>query len=148
MRSIGARPEYQFSLNYFEKVAKLGKDIFGQFDEELLQPIFSITVKHTDPGKRGEFEKIVMDTLTSLADKGLNEKVVRASVNIKEFELREAEFGGFPKGLVFSLTALSHWMYSEKPIEILEFETPLRTIKENVKYHQDFKITYFQYMQH
>ena len=113
--------------------SKIGKDIFGQFDEELLQPIFSITVKHTDPEKRGEFEKIVMDTLTSLADKGLNEKVVRASVNIKEFELREAEFGGFPKGLVFTLTALSHWMYSEKPIEILEFETPLKTIKENVK---------------
>ena len=103
--------------------SKIGKDIFGQFDEELLQPIFSITVKHTDPEKRGEFEKIVMDTLTSLADKGLNEKVVRASVNIKEFELREAEFGGFPKGLVFTLTALSHWMYSEKPIEILEFES-------------------------
>lgn len=113
--------------------AKIGKDIFGRFDEELLQPIFSITVKHADPEKRGEFEKIVRETLTSLVEDGLNEKVVQASVNIKEFELREAEFGGFPKGLVFTLTALSHWMYSDNPLEILEFETPLKTIKENVK---------------
>ncbi len=113
--------------------AKIGKDIFGQFDEELLQPIFSITVKHTDPEKRDEFEKIVRETLISLVEDGLNEKVVQASVNIKEFELREAEFGGFPKGLVFTLTALSHWMYSDNPLEILEFETPLKTIKEKVK---------------
>ena len=113
--------------------AKIGKDIFGQFEEELLQPIFSITVKHTDPGKKGEFERIVTDTLTSLADNGLSERIVQASVNIKEFELREAEFGGFPKGLVFTLTALSHWMYSDQPNEILEFEAPLKIIKENVK---------------
>ena len=58
--------------------AKIGKDIFGQFEEELLQPIFSITVKHTDPGKKGEFEKIVMDTLTSLVDNGLSERIVVA----------------------------------------------------------------------
>ncbi|SVB83048.1 uncharacterized protein METZ01_LOCUS235902, partial [marine metagenome] len=58
--------------------AKIGKDIFGQFEEELLQPIFSITVKHTDPGKKGEFERIVTDTLTSLADNGLSERIVQA----------------------------------------------------------------------
>ena len=113
--------------------AKIGKDIFGQFDEELLQPIFSITVKHTDQGKKGEFERIIMDTLTSLAHNGLSERIVQASVNIKEFGLREAEFGGFPKGLVFTLSALSHWMYSDQPNEILEFEGPLKTIKESVK---------------
>ena len=113
--------------------AKIGKDVFGQFNEELLQPIFSITVKHTDPGKKGEFEKIVVDTLTSLVDNGLSERIVQASVNIKEFELRESEFGGFPKGLVFTLTALSHWMYSDKPNEILAFEAQLKTIKENIK---------------
>jgi len=113
--------------------AKIGKDIFGQFNEELLQPIFAITVKHTDPGKKDEFERIVTDTLTSLANNGLSEKIVQASVNIKEFEMREAEFGGFPKGLVFTLTALSHWMYSDLPNEILEFEAPLKAIKDNIK---------------
>ena len=62
-----------------------------------------------------------MDTLESLAKDGLNKKIVQASVNIKEFELREADFSGLPKGLIFGLYSQSHWMYSDDPIEILEF---------------------------
>jgi len=110
----------------------LGKDIFGQFDSELLQPIFSITAKHTIPEKKEEFGIIINETLTSLAENGIDEQIVRASVNIKEFRLREADFGGYPKGLVFGLSSLAHWIYSDNPLEILEFEKPLKSIKEKI----------------
>ena len=123
----------------------MGKDIFGSFNEELLQPIFTIAVKHADPERKTEFENIIKDTLESLVRDGLNKKIVQASVNIKEFELREADFSGLPKGLIFGLYSLSHWMYSDDPIEILEFDRCITEIKQNIDkgYFEDLIQKYF-----
>jgi len=125
--------------------SKLGKDVFGHFQYELLQPIFSITVKHADLKNQEKFERIIHDSLTYLVKNGINERIIQASINSKEFELREAEFGSYPKGLIFGLSALSYWMYFDNPIEILEFESPLKSIKEKMKngYFESLIQTYF-----
>ena len=39
-----------------------------------------------------------------------------------EFKLREADFGGFPKGLVYYMTTMDSWLYDKDPLMHLKYE--------------------------
>ncbi len=110
--------------------AELGKDILSSFDNEIKQPVFSIIVKNSAPEKKEAFFQTVHDTLKRLADEGLAEDLINASLNNIEFRLREADFHSFPKGLVYNLQALTNWLYNGDPLKPLRFETWLGEIRE------------------
>ncbi len=48
---------------------------------------------------------MVKGTLRKLALGGLDEKSLRAGINLYEFQYREADFGSAPKGLMYGLSA-------------------------------------------
>jgi Zn-dependent M16 (insulinase) family peptidase len=109
--------------------AEIGKDVFGQLDNGILQPTFSVIVKNTDMDKKEAFKNVVRDTLRKLVNEGIDKKLVEASINIKEFQLREAEFRGYPKGLIYNIKCLDSWLYDQNPFIHLEYETALEKIK-------------------
>lgn len=109
--------------------ANLGKDVFGSFDNSVLQPTFSIVVKNSNESKQEEFKKIIDDTLKSLVDNGIDKKLIESSINIKEFQLREAEFDGYPRGLVYGIKCMDSWLYGEKPSLHLHYEDALEKVK-------------------
>jgi presequence protease len=109
--------------------AEIGKDVFGQLDNGILQPTFSIIVKNTDLDKKEAFKKVFENTLTKLVKEGIDKKLVEASINIKEFQLREAEFRGYPKGLIYNIKCLDSWLYDGDPFIHLEYEAALEKVK-------------------
>ncbi|MFP3983056.1 MAG: insulinase family protein [Desulfurivibrionaceae bacterium] len=109
--------------------AELGKDILSSFESEIRQPIFSVIVKNSDPGKKEPFLQTFRDTLEKLVREGLAEDLITASLNNIEFKLREADFKSFPKGLVYNIQALSSWLYDGDPLTPLRFETWLAEIR-------------------
>lgn len=109
--------------------ANLGKDVFGSFDNSVLQPTFSVVVKNSSESKIEEFKKVVFDTLKGLVEKGIDKKLVESSINIKEFQLRESEFDGYPKGLVYGIKCMDSWLYGENPVLHLEYEEALAKVK-------------------
>lgn len=109
--------------------ANLGKDVFGSFDNSIFQPTFSIVVKNSNENEKDRFQKVVFDTLTKLVKDGIDKKLVEASINIKEFNLREADFGGYPKGLIYNISCMDSWLYDESPLIHLEYEPILEKIK-------------------
>lgn len=44
---------------------------------------------------------------------GINKKTLLAAINGSEFKFREADFGRFPKGLMFGLQVMDSWLYDE-----------------------------------
>ncbi|MFW5906291.1 MAG: insulinase family protein, partial [Desulfobia sp.] len=50
--------------------AELGKDILSSFESEIRQPIFSVIVKNSDPGKKEPFLQTFRDTLEKLVREG------------------------------------------------------------------------------
>lgn len=110
--------------------AGLGKDVFGLYDNGIMQTYFSVIVKNSNEDKQEEFKKVVFDTLKSLVKNGIDKKLIEAAINIKEFELREAEFQTYPKGLVYSIKAMESWLYDGNPTNNLKFETALKNIKK------------------
>lgn len=109
--------------------ANLGKDVFGSYDNSILQPTFSVVVKNSNENKTEEFRKVVFDTLKNLANNGIDKKLVESSINIKEFQLRESEYDGYPKGLMYGIRCMDSWLYGESPFAHLEYEEALNTIK-------------------
>ena len=109
--------------------AGLGKDVISSFNSSIKQPIFSVVAKNSNPDKKSEFEELILGTLQDLVDNGIDKDSIEASINIKEFGLREADYQGFPTGLVHSYRAMKSWIYDEDPFAQLSYEPVLTKIK-------------------
>ncbi|WP_416175543.1 insulinase family protein [Clostridium sp.] len=109
--------------------SNIGKDVFGSFEGSMLQPMFSIVVKNSNENEKDKFKKVVKDTLQSLVDNGIDKKLIEACINIKEFGLREADYAGYPKGLIYGMKVMDAWLYDAKPWIHLNYEENLKKIK-------------------
>jgi hypothetical protein len=94
--------------------AGIGSDIIGGFEDEILQPSLMIIAKNSEEEKKERFITIIRDVLSKLVAEGIDEKSLRAAINFYEFKYREADFGQFPKGLMYGLRAMSSWLYDDK----------------------------------
>ena len=65
---------------------------------------------------------------------GINKDSLRAAINYNEFRYREADFGNYPKGLMYGLQALDSWLYDEtKPFIHIEENETFAFLKEMVE---------------
>jgi Zn-dependent M16 (insulinase) family peptidase len=109
--------------------AQLGKDVFGAFERDLLQPIFSVVLKNSEEERRERFQSAVMETLQGLVRDGIDKRQIEAAINIHEFRLREADFRGLPKGLVYGMAVMVSWLYGGDPFAHLAYEKALSKVK-------------------
>ncbi|MBP1744124.1 MAG: peptidase, partial [Firmicutes bacterium] len=107
----------------------IGKDVFGVYENSILQPVFSIVAKNSKVDKLEQFKKVVFDTLENLVEKGIDKKSIEASINLKEFQLREADYQGYPKGLIYSMKCMDSWLYEESPFIHLNYEDTIEKVK-------------------
>lgn len=111
----------------------IGKDVFGELDNGVLQPYMSIIVKNAEAGQKEDFLKVIRETLTKLADKGINRKSLMAAINYYEFKYREGDFGRYPAGLMYGLQMMDSWLYDEtKPFIHIQASDTFEKLKENV----------------
>ena len=96
--------------------AGIGKDIMGSYDNGIYQPIFSVIAKNANLSQKEEFLQVIQEVLEGLVRDGIDRKALEAGINYHEFRYREADFGGYPKGLMYGLQILDSWLYDdEKP---------------------------------
>ena len=101
--------------------AGIGKDILGSYDNGIYQPIFSVIAKNANAGQKEEFVRVIENVLRDIAENGLNRKALEAGINYQEFQYREADYGRYPKGLMYGLQILDSWLYDdEKPFINIE----------------------------
>lgn len=113
--------------------AGIGSEITGGYDSGTLQPTFSIIAKNTNPEEKEHFLTVIRETLEGLVKNGLNKKSLLAGINSSEFRYREADFGHFPKGLLYGIQCLDSWLYDDmRPFLHLEALATYRFLKEQV----------------
>ena len=100
--------------------AGIGDDVYGSYDAGILQPVFSFVAKNANASQADEFESIIENTLKEVVKTGINKEALLAGINSSEFKFREADFGQFPKGLLFGLNCLDSWLFDMKPFIHLE----------------------------
>lgn len=108
--------------------AGIGKDIMGSYDNGIYQPIFSVIAKNANEEQKEEFIQVIEDVLRASVKNGIDTKAIEAGINYYEFRYREADFGNYPKGLMYGLQMMDSWLYDEeKPfihieaLDIFEF---------------------------
>jgi Zn-dependent M16 (insulinase) family peptidase len=108
----------------------LGEDITGGgMETHMLQMAFSIGMKGIEAAHLAGAEELIYQTLGTLADEGISRDDIEAAVNTFEFDLRENNSGGFPRGLSLMLKSLNAWNYDADPLELIAFEAPLQAVK-------------------
>ena len=114
--------------------AGIGKDIMGSYDNGVYQPIFSVISKNANIEQKEVFIRVVEDTLRDMVRKGIDKKALRAGINYYEFRFREADFGNYPRGLMYGLQMLDSWLYDEgKPFIHMEAIPTLDFLKRQVE---------------
>ena len=131
--------------------AGIGKDISGAYDSSTYQPIFSIVAKNANEEQKAEFVKVIEDTLKAIVENGMDKKALEAGINYHEFRYREADFGGYPKGLMYGLQIFDSWLYDEtKPFIHVEALGTFAFLKEQIStgYFEKLIQTYLLDNQH
>ena len=114
--------------------AGIGKDIMGSYDNGVYQPIFSVISKNANMEQKEEFIRVIEDTLTEIAGNGVDKKALRAGINYHEFRFREADFGNYPRGLMYGLQLFDSWLYDEeKPFIHMEAIPTFEFLKSQVE---------------
>lgn len=114
--------------------AGVGKDISGSYDNGVYQPIFSVISKNANVEQKEEFVRVIEDTLKDIVKNGINKKALRAGINYHEFRFREADFGNYPRGLMYGLQLFDSWLYDEtKPFIHMQAIPTFEFLKKQVE---------------
>jgi len=112
----------------------LGEDITGGgMETHMIQMMYSIGLKGVEAPDLEKAEALVFQTLEKLAENGIDRDDIDAALNTFEFDLRENNTGGFPRGLSLFLKSLNAWIYGADPLELVAFEAPLQAMKQNAE---------------
>lgn len=91
----------------------LGKDVYSVYDNGLKQPYFSVVSKNVDEKKEQAFLDTIREVLSAIVQNGFDRKALLAGLNYYEFKYREADFGSYPKGLMYGLQMMDSWLYDD-----------------------------------
>lgn len=112
----------------------IGKDVYSSYENGIMQPYFSVVAKNADKEQLPEFLETIQEELTKITEKGFDKKALSAGLNFYEFRFREADFGSYPKGLMFGLMMFDSWLYDDsKPFVHVEANETYRKLKEAIK---------------
>ena len=113
--------------------AGIGKDIMGSYDNGIYQPIFSVISKNANADQKEAFVAKIEEVFTDLVKNGIDKKALEAGINYQEFRYREADFGNYPKGLMYGLQMMDSWLYDDnEPFMHIEALDTFEFLKEQI----------------
>lgn len=113
--------------------AKLGLSVSGSYVGSLLQPVFGIKVSGSEYELKDKFISVIYSTLQKLTMQGIDKKLLEGALNAAEFKLREADFGVYPKGLIYGIGIMDNWLYGGNPVDGLRYDGILRELRDGIQ---------------
>lgn len=120
--------------------AGIGHDTLGSYDNGIYQPTFSVIAKNAEESQKEEFVRVIESTLEKIVKEGIDPDALTAGINYHEFRYREADFGSYPKGLMYGLQMFDSWLYDEEsPFLHIEALDTFAFLKEQIStsYYED-----------
>ena len=112
--------------------AGVAKDISGSMSGSMLQNIFAVRASGSERSQKDAFVKALYHNLQKISMEGIDKELLEASLNSAEFKLREADFGTYPKGLIYGLSVMDSWIYDIDPLSCLKYEKILKELRDAV----------------
>lgn len=120
-------------------------DVESQYDNTMLQPLFSIVARDAKTEDLDTFKDMIEQELQVYADGGLDKEAIEAALNKFEFRHKEAAFGRYPKGLTYGINDFEGWLYDDSLAQnTFEMQSSFDHLREgiNTGYFEDLIKTY------
>ncbi len=93
--------------------AGICSDVESQYDNTMLQPLFTILAREADVKDAETFRNLIEDNLRKYVMEGLDKEALEAALNVFEFRYKEGNSGRYPKGLALGLNDFTGWLYDD-----------------------------------
>ena len=100
----------------------VGEDLDILMDDQMRQPYYGFLCSYCREDEKEIFMDIIENTLSDLVKNGIDKAMLRAAIKTLEFNYREADFGGTPKGIVYGDMLLEKMLFNEEaPLDRLKY---------------------------
>ncbi|TMD38789.1 MAG: hypothetical protein E6I89_06275 [Chloroflexi bacterium] len=97
--------------------------------DDFRESVFGAGLKGVKTEDAERVQRVVLDTLESLADHGVDASQVDAAIHHLEFEKRERSNAGFPYALRLLFTAMPAYQHGGNPLSALNFDADLEHLQ-------------------
>lgn len=113
----------------------LGSDLAdgSGYNMEFRDTLFSIGLKDARRGSGPKIKKLIMDTLTELAEKGIDDELFTAALQKLAIAKKEVSNEPYPFGLKLWLDAIGPWIHGGDVLKVLKIDADLELIKEEAR---------------
>ncbi|WP_111495847.1 insulinase family protein [Marinobacter bohaiensis] len=94
---------------------------------------FVCGIEGSEPGRAGDLEKLVEETLEKVARDGVSEERLEAILHQLELHQREIAGDQFPYGLQLIMASISPMVHGGDPVDLLDLEPVLASLREKIK---------------
>lgn len=101
-------------------------------DDSQKELCFLCGIEGSDPDKAQALEDLVLGVLRQVAEHGVPQEQVAASLHQLELQQREITGDGYPYGLHLLMTALTSATHRGDPIALLDLDPVLETLRNNI----------------
>jgi Zn-dependent M16 (insulinase) family peptidase len=98
--------------------------------DDYRESVFGAGLKGIDQSDSEKVQDVVLSTLESLADKGIDQSQVDAAIHGLEFEKRERSNAGFPFALRVLFACMPAYQYGGDPYNALNFDADLDQLQK------------------
>lgn len=103
------------------------------FDADNKDTMFACGLKDADPETADDIEKIIFNTLTDLAENGIDKELVESAIHQIEFHRKEVTNSPYPYGIKLLLRMSGDWFHNGDPAAALEFDTLIHALFTELK---------------
>ena len=114
--------------------AQIGKSIESSFEDGISQPYLTVIARGAEAADEERFAEVIRHTLEDICAKGIDARALASGINYFEFRFREADYGSYPKGLVYGIDMFNSWLYrDDEPFLYLHALEYFDALKEKAK---------------
>ncbi len=110
----------------------LCEDVYASVRDGVLEPALVFDFINVKDGREEELLRLFGDTVSAIAENGIDKEELSATLNAIEFKMRERDFGSLPVGVLNAMVSLETLLYSDDPVGNLRYEDTLAALRERI----------------
>ena len=109
------------------------EDVYSYLQKDRKEAVYSIIFKYVRDDKLTELDKLYKELLSDIINTGFDYEQVQASINKKNFSIKEeVNKTSSPKGVSYAIRLLRTWLYDEKDIlKAFDLEGIINSLQKN-----------------
>lgn len=109
--------------------SELCEDMQINVGEGIYNNYFEVDFINIKDGKCDELKSLFYDSIKKICDTGIDRSHLVASINSIEFFQRERDYGSLPLGIIYAMTLMESYLYSDDAISAISFEEEIAFLR-------------------